>query len=196
MKIIGHRGAKGLAPENTASSILKALECNVDMIEIDVRYHNSNFVLSHSPTTNSGNYCSLNDGLTSINGQVPVILEIKEFEVLNDKFIDIINQYEGKIIFSSKKFSVLYELHKRMPEVQLAITEKWSSIRAVAEASLLHTEQIHQNHNWLWSSFVRSMKQRGFEIYAYTVNSTERAQELKEWGVDAIFTDYPNRFTK
>jgi glycerophosphoryl diester phosphodiesterase len=36
MLIIGHRGAPELAPENTLSSIQKALESGVDAIEIDV----------------------------------------------------------------------------------------------------------------------------------------------------------------
>lgn len=35
MLIIGHRGAAGLAPENTIASITKALASGVDMIEID-----------------------------------------------------------------------------------------------------------------------------------------------------------------
>ncbi|MDB5186376.1 MAG: glycerophosphodiester phosphodiesterase [Candidatus Saccharibacteria bacterium] len=36
MWIYGHRGAMGLAPENTIIAIKKGLEINVDMIEIDV----------------------------------------------------------------------------------------------------------------------------------------------------------------
>jgi len=34
---IGHRGAKGYEPENTAASFLKALALGADMIELDVR---------------------------------------------------------------------------------------------------------------------------------------------------------------
>ncbi|MFH2136875.1 MAG: glycerophosphodiester phosphodiesterase family protein [Candidatus Omnitrophota bacterium] len=33
---IGHRGARGYAPENTLASFRKALELNVDMVELDV----------------------------------------------------------------------------------------------------------------------------------------------------------------
>ena len=33
---IGHRGAMGYAPENTISSVKKALQLGVDMIELDV----------------------------------------------------------------------------------------------------------------------------------------------------------------
>ena len=34
---IGHRGAKGYAPENTLFSFKKALDCKVDMVNFDVR---------------------------------------------------------------------------------------------------------------------------------------------------------------
>ncbi|MEZ5199328.1 MAG: glycerophosphodiester phosphodiesterase [Bacteroidales bacterium] len=36
MKIIGHRGAAGLEPENTLISFARALEAKVYMIEFDV----------------------------------------------------------------------------------------------------------------------------------------------------------------
>jgi glycerophosphoryl diester phosphodiesterase len=64
----------------------------------------------------------------------------------------------------------------------------------VAEASLLETKNIVLNHKWLWSGVVHSLKEQGFKVYAYTVNDTERAHELKSWGVDGICTDYPDRF--
>lgn len=35
--VIGHRGAGGLAPENTLTSIKKAMELKVDLLEIDVQ---------------------------------------------------------------------------------------------------------------------------------------------------------------
>ncbi len=48
MKIIGHRGAKDIAPENTLASIQAALDAGVDAIEIDVRVtKDSAVVLSH-----------------------------------------------------------------------------------------------------------------------------------------------------
>ena len=51
MKIIGHRGAAGLALENTLSSIRTALHAGVDVIEIDIRLTKDlHFVLSHDPS--------------------------------------------------------------------------------------------------------------------------------------------------
>ena len=42
MLIIGHRGAAGLAPENTMESIQAAYEAGADMIEFDVRLTRDN----------------------------------------------------------------------------------------------------------------------------------------------------------
>ncbi len=193
MIIIGHRGAKGLSEENTVGSIKRALDENVDMIEVDVRLHSDNLVLSHEPTLHIGDYCTLADALDSVNGRVPLILEVKEERVVN-KLKKALENYNGEYTISSKLFGVLDKLRKTMPDAQLAVTEKWSGVRAVAEASLLGTSELHFNHNWLWSGFVRSLKQKGYTVFAYTVNSTDRADELESWGVDGIFTDYPNKF--
>ncbi|MEM4005488.1 MAG: glycerophosphodiester phosphodiesterase, partial [Desulfurococcaceae archaeon] len=37
IKVIGHRGAPMIYPENTISSIIKAIELKVDGVEVDVR---------------------------------------------------------------------------------------------------------------------------------------------------------------
>lgn len=48
--IEGHRGARGLLPENTIPSFLKALELGVDTIELDVVVSRDNqLVVSHEP---------------------------------------------------------------------------------------------------------------------------------------------------
>lgn len=192
MIIIGHRGAKGLATENTQASIKKALEVGVDMIEIDLRLHENEVVLSHDHTIQTKRYCKLEKALSIVAGSVPLILEIKEFQVVN-KLPALLQNYKGDILISSKKFDVLKEIRHILPDTNIAIIEKWSGIRAVAQASLLETQNVHINHHWLWSSFVRSMKHRGYNLFAYTVNDVERARELAEWGVDGIFTDYPDR---
>ncbi len=36
-KLIGHRGVRDLAPENTLQSIKKAIELNIKWVEIDVK---------------------------------------------------------------------------------------------------------------------------------------------------------------
>ena len=51
MKIIGHRGAAGLAPENTVKAIKAGIAAGADAVEFDVRLTKDNlFVLSHDST--------------------------------------------------------------------------------------------------------------------------------------------------
>ncbi len=195
MEIIGHRGAKGLAPENTLESIKSAMDNGATIIEVDLRMYKNKIVLSHDPTLKTQTYCLLADALRYIDAKVPLILEIKEEKVV-EHLENLTKNYLGEITYSSKIQSILYDLKKLMPSAKVAVTERWSGIRAVAQASLLDTREIHINHNWLWGGFVRSMKHKGYTVYAYTVNNVERAEELEEWGVDGIFTDYPDRFKK
>jgi len=50
IEIEGHRGARGLAPENTIPSFLKALEYNVETLELDVVVSaDGKLVVSHEP---------------------------------------------------------------------------------------------------------------------------------------------------
>jgi glycerophosphoryl diester phosphodiesterase len=52
VRVIGHRGASGYAPENTMASFKKAYEMGADMIEFDVhRTKDGEFVISHDGTT-------------------------------------------------------------------------------------------------------------------------------------------------
>ena len=47
------------------------------------------------------------------------------------------------------------------------------------------------NHTHLDEHQVAEMKDAGYRLSAYTVNTPERASLLFGWGVDAIFTDHP-----
>ena len=40
---------------------------------------------------------------------------------------------------------------------------------------------------------VKFIKERGFKVFAYTVNSPNKAEELFNMGVDGIFTDHPDK---
>jgi glycerophosphoryl diester phosphodiesterase len=58
----------------------------------------------------------------------------------------------------------------------------------------LHCQSIHINHKILTPEKILTIKSNGFEVFAYTVNDLSRAKELFSWGVDAIFSDYPDKF--
>jgi glycerophosphoryl diester phosphodiesterase len=48
---------------------------------------------------------------------------------------------------------------------------------------------VHTNYKYLTAQQTREIKRAGVWLFCYTVNSTERARTLLQWGVDAICTD-------
>lgn len=199
MKIIGHRGARGLAPENSILAIRVAMRENVDMIELDIQLKNTDVVLAHDPIVAGERYTHLHEALKKIHGKVAVNLEIKPQKgVAPEDIVALLKgelkSYKGKVVISSYSYKILKEVQRVLPKIEIAVLERWSGVRAVTKASMLNVHRIHINHTALWSGFVRSMKHKNYELYAYTVNLSDRAEELEAWGIDGICTDYPNLF--
>lgn len=195
MKIIGHRGARGEAPENSLESIRLALEAGVDMIELDLRMSGDLIVLSHDTIKHHLTYTSLSEALNSVNGKVPLNLEIKEFQV-TEFLPELLDGYKGMVLLSSFNYKTLSYCHNRHPDIPVAILESWSGVRATHRAKKLHTKRIHMNQRWLWRGFISSMSHRGWQLYAYTVNTTHQADVFQKAGLAGIFTDYPTDFVQ
>lgn len=80
-QIIAHKGASGLAPENTMASFARALELGVDQIELDVRHtFDEEIVVFHDQTLDRIARDTLGNGIT---GDVHdyTLEEIKQFDV-------------------------------------------------------------------------------------------------------------------
>src|SRR4051794_15358910 len=82
MIIIGHRGARGIAPENTLISIQKAIDNKVDEIEFDLRVTKDNFViLQHNKvvTSRSGQKLIVKDSkLSDLKRHKPDLATLEE----------------------------------------------------------------------------------------------------------------------
>lgn len=54
------------------------------------------------------------------------------------------------------------------------------------------TININGNHEGLAREHIEYLIDEGYGILAYTINDPYRAQELINWGVDGVFTDFPD----
>lgn len=222
MKIVGHRGARGLAPENTIASIKKALEHHVEELEFDLRVTKDGVVVLHHDrrlhdpsgaqlAIHRNTYKELKQHkpdlptftelLETVGTTVPLYIEVKP-AVPVAPIVKIIKSQlkkgwpKEKLILASKSQKTLRELHQKLPDLSTIVIEPWSGIRATYRARQLNTKTISMNHLGLWSGYIRAVKRNGYYLYAYTLNSPSRARRLERAGLDAIVTDYPDRFTK
>ncbi|GAA1047010.1 hypothetical protein GCM10009567_12580 [Rothia amarae] len=55
-------------------------------------------------------------------------------------------------------------------------------------------DTVHPDAAALTPELVQQMKEAGYTINAWTVNSRARANELLNWAVDGIITDFAHEF--
>jgi glycerophosphoryl diester phosphodiesterase len=92
-------------------------------------------------------------------------------------------------LLSSFKRAALLAAQAAVPELPRGylfdrIPAKWP-----AELAALGCVALHCNHLKLARPLARAIKDAGYWLFCYTVNEPARAQELLEWGVDALCTD-------
>jgi len=217
MKVIGHRGARGLAPENTIASLHKALEHGVDMIEFDLRVTADGVpILHHDPfiTHPDGSRINISDhklaelkqhksdlatfeeALEKVSGKIPLFVEVKPGEPTKPIIKIIKKDFVPNLYLASFSQKTLRELHTALPDNQLIVLEKWSGIRAHRRARQVGTTIVCMNQKWLWSGFIQSVKHSGWTLYAYTINDPVKARRWANYGLAGVVTDYPDRFTK
>jgi glycerophosphoryl diester phosphodiesterase len=57
----------------------------------------------------------------------------------------------------------------------------------------LACDALHVDHKYLNEAQARSIKAAGYWLFCYTVNTPERARQIRSWGVDAFCTDRIDR---
>ncbi len=78
------------------------------------------------------------------------------------------------------------------PEIPMGLLmDEWDE-EGLKLAKQLNCISIHLNRRILNEERVTAMKEQGFLVCAYTVNRKRQAKKLFSWGVDAVFSDYPD----
>lgn len=215
MLIIGHRGAKGLAPENTKESIQAALDHKVDAIEFDIHTSSDGVAILHhdSHMTNwnnkklkiaktryavlketKENMITLDEALKLIGDKASVVAEIKKDAKIEPAMKLLKRVKIEKLIIASKSIDILKQVHEEHPKIQLAVIESWSGVRAGHRARKVGTKIIIMNHLWLWGGFIASVKRSGYTLYAYTLDDPKKAKRWTKSGLAGAVTDYPDRY--
>ena len=95
-------------------------------------------------------------------------------------------------LISSFDVKALRFCHHLAPEFPLGLLlDKWDD-NWLKLAKELDCVSVHVNQKALTKARVAEIKQHGYKLYSYTVNRKRRAEKILSWGVDAVFTDYPD----
>ncbi|MCP3323413.1 glycerophosphodiester phosphodiesterase [Aeromonas hydrophila] len=224
MQIIAHRGASGLAPENTLKAIRLALALGAGAIEIDVQLADGELWVFHDRrlerctdgsgvlTAQSRAYlASLNAGegegiptlwqvMEAIAGQAELHIELKGSQTA-DEVARLTRRAEAELGFTSAQWVVSSFHHPELarfaalrPDIRLGALTSTIPLTLAKFAAELGAWSLNCDVDFVDQSLVQDAHDRGLKVLVYTVDEPADQAMLAAIGVDGIFTNRPDRF--
>jgi len=221
MKIIGHRGAAGLALENTLEAIHAAIGAGVDAVEIDLRITaDSQFVLCHDVTTkrisktkltvsehtadelsnvvlhNGAHLANLSPALEIVNKH-PLLLDVKGSDWA-EALAGMLRKYTSRqIIVIATDHQELTKFHALLPKlktyavIKFVSTDWLETIRGAAKRGFTGVDM----NFWLLNPLTYRVARRSkLEVIVYTVNHGWIAHFMQRLFPGIMFTtNHPRR---
>lgn len=215
MLIIGHRGARALAPENTLPALLKGMAC-ADLVEIDVRLTGDEIpVAIHDATVdrttdgtgpvkgytieelkrlNAGEgeaIPTLREVLDLVHGQMGLIVEIKEpgtEAIVVSVLMDRMPQRLILISFNPESVAMVKRL---LPGVRAGLISTAEVDDPVGLARRVQADLILPRWDRLSREVVERAHGAGLSVIPGTLNREDALDEAVRLGVDGFATDDP-----
>jgi glycerophosphoryl diester phosphodiesterase len=214
--VIGHRGAPGLAPENTIPSFEAAIAAGVDIVEIDV---GAGLVVAHSEHELPADPLSLDDVLDFLRTSgAGVQIDLKRLGIEGD-VADVIRRHglEERAFVSSTSPRALRRMAGVAPGLPRSISYPndryrvsrlaWPRFFTAGTAAVLRAAMparvplllkasragvLTLHYALVSEAVVRAARARGALVIAWTVNDPASVERLAALGVDGIATDDPH----
>lgn len=219
--IIGHRGAAGEKFENSMSGFKHALNLDINGIELDIRAHKGELWIIHDSdlerlTGTTGLFGDLDnpaeitlgngepiprlrDVLDLYWGKMPINIEIKSLNTAG-LLAELLAQYPALdpnpvmpwILISSFDHRQILELRQMGCQWALAPVNCGIPMQPMAMIEMLQPYSWHINDEYLDLDLVRQIQSQGIRVMMYTVNNINTVRNLRDQGLDGVFTDYPS----
>ncbi|HHQ4757180.1 TPA: glycerophosphodiester phosphodiesterase [Aeromonas hydrophila] len=224
MQIIAHRGASGLAPENTLKAIRLALTLGAGAIEIDVQLADGELWVFHDRrlerctdgsgvlTAQSRAYlASLDAGegegiptlwqvMEAIAGQAELHIELKGSQTA-DEVARLTRRAEAELGFGPTQWVVSSFHHPELasfaalrPDIRLGALTSTIPLTLAKFAAELGAWSLNCDVDFVDQALVQDAHKRGLKVLVYTVDEPADQAMLAAIGVDGIFTNRPDRF--
>ena len=219
MKIIGHRGAKGLALENTVESIKAALKLPIYAVEVDVRRTaDGQLVVVHDHHTghiskrtllvqnstlkeireialhNDEQVPTLEEVFRLIGAKKPIMVDIKSGGMA-DELVRLLRAHpKVKAFLSGRQYDTLKKIHDAHPSTPFLIQHHYDPMEVIHRANRMGAIGICLNM-WLMNPLTYRLAMRhGLEVYVYTIDHRWLQRFFQKFYPEAvIISNHPER---
>ncbi|MGC8764219.1 MAG: glycerophosphodiester phosphodiesterase [Acidobacteriota bacterium] len=219
---IGHRGARGHAPENTLLSIETALRLGAHWVEVDVHPLEGRLVVLHDDTvdrtTNGRGPLSsftlealrrldagrgeripfLEEVLELLNGRAGLVVEMKGLgsAALLPAVLRraLVEGFNpGRLTVSSFHREELLAFREAALPVATAVLSSTFQEEALRFAQEMGASALHLGLRGAAPGALRRCREAGLPVYVFTVNEPEDIRRMYHGGAAGVFTDFPDR---
>ena len=216
---IGHRGAKGYTPENTLPSFEQAIQLGCPWVELDVHLIEGELIVIHDEqvdrTTNGTGRLSdltlsyirsldagggariptLSEVIDCVNHRCRINIELKGKGTAAPTGKLLARYCAGDwvpadFLISSFNHRELARMDKPYPRGALFTNipdDIWAQVAA------LNAWSVNFAHWNLSQALVEQAHERGYKVLVYTVNELQDIERVIGYGVDGVFSDFPDR---
>lgn len=141
----------------------------------------------------------LQDVLKLIDNKVALNIELKgdntasRVNFITDYYIRERGWSKENIVISSFKWDELRKIRELNPDIAIAVLTEEDPVAAIEVAKELKAVAINPWFKTLNAENVQKVQDAGFKVYTYTVNEPADIEQVTTFGVDGIFTNYPDR---
>jgi len=139
----------------------------------------------------------LKEVLQFVNAEVPINIELKgaktaeEVHTIINYFIKNGHWELENFLISSFNWDELIKMRSLNNKIDIAVLTEENPTDAIPMAVKLKAKAINPNYINLTSKNISTIKEAGFKIYTWTVNTHEEFKQVSKKGVDGIFTNNP-----
>jgi len=213
--IIGHRGAAGLAPENTLEAFERAFQAGVKWVETDVYLSGDNkCVLTHDRfvggydikkstfktfKSKANNKCiTLDNLLENFAGKLFFNIEIKASEAF-PKVIQIVRErnLSADVLISSFDHLAIRNYLKNNHDIDFApiVASRPVSMKVFCKG-IGNIPVVVANAQMVDTLMIQELAEMQVRLYLYNVDAVSFDRDLHLHGVSALIVDRPDQFIK
>lgn len=214
--VIAHRGASGVAVENSLSAFRAAVVQGADAVELDVHAtDDGELIVHHDPSVaglliasaaaqelarlrlaNGEPIPTLAQALDMIGPGLQVFVEIKVLDPRwDDRLLATLDRGPNPSGYAVHSFAyhVVRRLGEKRPSLPRGVLSEVRTRdvrRTLLDADAATLWQERQTTD---IALVEAVHDIGARIFAWTVDTVTELERLARWGVDGLCTNYPER---
>lgn len=121
---------------------------------------------------------------------------------MEEKLIQLLQENDliEKVIIQSFSEKSLIQIHAVEPKIPLIQLLSYQSPAKITESEIIKWKEyavgIGPNYQMIDKAYVKAARKSGLLVHPYTVNSKEDLEQLMEWGITGVFTDFTGALSK